>query len=558
MKRLPFALAFMVALSSSAHSAPPRHTALLGRLSKLRKAQVDIRAGVLNAASAIDPSDAHEKRIRDVLYGLSGNELAGAIQTLETLVATSDPAEVERLVKQLAASQDRAIDILQRVLGVMSNLETEIKQEKEEEEGGDMPSDVEDKLDDLMDKLKEFVKEQKKVIESTEDLAKIPVDDFTEEQEEELKKLEATEDKWAKFLKEAASDLSKIPEQDFSNPSMLKELVEIYSEVEMAKDALSKKATEIAVPLEEAGAELAEAMTTHLEKWLPDTPDREKWQMEEPLQDYETPMAELPQELEDLVGELMEEEEDLFDDIEDATSGWSDSLDKGAGWDAMDGPISNMSAQGVTGNRLPNQSEIGGRSGEGRTGKSSGEFVEDQAVGKGGRNTPSRLTPDPFEKGEVKDTSDDPPGGATGGGKMSGSGGEGMEGPVPPDVQRQMQALAGRQAEIRNKAERIALGFKVMNYPPDIMKRTVDMMKQVEGSMRSGRYRNIARRRKVILDGIKGTKSMVSGQMHINRDRSVALPNYLQDEIVDAMGEATPKGYEDLLKGYYQRLAETK
>jgi len=84
------------------------------------------------------------------------------------------------------------------------------------------------------------------------------------------------------------------------------------------------------------------------------------------------------------------------------------------------------------------------------------------------------------------------------------------------------------------------------------------MMKQVEGSMRSGRYRNIARRRKVILDGIKGTKSMVSGQMHINRDRSVALPNYLQDEIVDAMGEATPKGYEDLLKGYYQRLAETK
>jgi len=43
----------------------------------------------------------------------------------------------------------------------------------------------------------------------------------------------------------------------------------------------------------------------------------------------------------------------------------------------------------VTGNRLPNKSEIGGRSGEGRQGKSSGEFVGDEAVGKGGRKTPA-------------------------------------------------------------------------------------------------------------------------------------------------------------------------
>ena len=138
-------------------------------------------------------------------------------------------------------------------------------------------------------------------------------------------------------------------------------------------------------------------------------------------------MAELPGELEDLVGELMEEEEDLFDEMEDAGSSWADSLDKGAGWDAADGPISNMSAKGVTGNRLPNTSEIGGRSGEGRQGKASGEFVGDTAVRKGGRKTPSRLAPDPFVKGQVKDISKDPVGGATGGGKESGVGGEGLE-----------------------------------------------------------------------------------------------------------------------------------
>ena len=78
-------------------------------------------------------------------------------------------------------------------------------------------------------------------------------------------------------------------------------------------------------------------------------------------------MAELPEELEDLIGELLDEEEDLAEDVEDLSSGWADSLDKGAGWSTEDGPISNYSAQGKTGNRSPNKSEISGRSGEGRS-----------------------------------------------------------------------------------------------------------------------------------------------------------------------------------------------
>ena len=188
------------------------------------------------------------------------------------------------------------------------------------------------------------------------------------------------------------------------------------------------------MPLEQLGAEMAKEMTTNIEKWLPDTPDRERWSQEEPLTDdmKEAPMAELPKEMEDIVGKLMEDEEDLFNEMEHASSSWADSLDKGAGWDAMDGPISNNSARGVTGNPLPNTNEIAGRGGEGRQGKSSGEFVGDTAVGKGGRNTPSRLTPDAFVKGQVKNYySKDPVGGATGGGKESGGGARGCTGLCP-------------------------------------------------------------------------------------------------------------------------------
>ena len=56
-------------------------------------------------------------------------------------------------------------------------------------------------------------------------------------------------------------------------------------------------------------------------------------------------MAELPGELQDIVGQLQEQEEDLFDEMEDVSSSTIDSLDKGAGWDAADGPISNNSAR---------------------------------------------------------------------------------------------------------------------------------------------------------------------------------------------------------------------
>lgn len=144
----------------------------------------------------------------------------------------------------------------------------------------------------------------------------------------------------------------------------------------------------------------------------------------------------------------------------------------------------------MTGNRLPNESEIGGRSGEGRQGRSSGEFVSDTAVGKGGRKTPSRLSADPFTKGQVKDLSKDPVGGATGGGKESGAGGEGLEGPVGNRPQRELERLASKQAELRNRAEAVDVKFKVLNYHPTDLKKLMETMTAVERDLKSGNYQS--------------------------------------------------------------------
>jgi hypothetical protein len=328
----------------------------------------------------------------------------------------------------------------------------------------------------------------------------------------------------------------------------------------MAKDALTKKTADIAVPLEQLGAEMAREMTTNIEKWLPDTPDREKWSQEEPLADdmKEAPMAELPKELEDIVGDLMEGEEDLFDEMEDASSSWADSLDKGAGWDAMDGPISNNSARGVTGNRLPNTSEIAGRSGEGRQGKASGEFVGDTAVGKGGRKTPSRLTPDAFVKGQVKDVSKDPTGGATGGGKQSGQGGEGLQGPAPARPQQQMERLAKKQAELRNKAEGVDLKFKVLKYHHTDLSRLLDQMAAVEADLKAGRYQNALRRRDILVSGLDQVKTYLKGEFVVRQDQTANLPTDIQKEILGSMQEPSPAGWEELNRKYFDRLGQAK
>lgn len=524
----------------------------------VRKDQVEIQKAATAVVEALAKAEEEEQRtMRRVVSKLAAGEMLDAVKQADALVKAETLPDQRKATGPLAKTQDRIIDVLRRLLNELRRETAEMLAEMKEKPSKELPPDVQDKLRKLRDKLDEFLKQQKKVIDATSDLAKKPVEDFTEQEKQLLEKLAATEDDWSKFMKEQHTDFSKLPEQDFANPSLLEELIEVQTQIKMAKDALTAKSAEIAVPLEQLGAEMAKEMTTNIEKWLPDTPDREKWSQEEPLTDdmKEAPMAELPKELEDIVGDLMEGEEDLFDEMEDISSSWADSIDKGAGWDAADGPISNMSARGVTGNRLPNTSEIGGRSGEGRSGKSSGEFVGDSAVGKGGRNTPTRLSNDPVMKGQVKDTSKDPMGGATGGGKESGQGGEGLQGPVPDRPQRAMERLAQKQAELRNKAESVDLQFKVMNYHRSDLRKLIDQMGAVEADLRGGRYQNVLRRREIMLDNLGRVKRYVNGEFSVRQDATSNLPTDVQKEILGSMQDASPQGWDRLNQQYFERLS---
>lgn len=526
----------------------------------VRNQQIDIQKTSADLAYSIGDSDQKERRaIRRALNALALGDMLQAVVHSEELMKSDSAEARSKPAGELTASQDHIVEALRAMLDAARQAQADVLAEMKKRPGADLPEETKQKLEDMRAKLDKFLEQQKKVIEATENLAKTPVEDFTEQQEEALKGLAAAEDDWAKFLKDLHSDMSKLPEQDLANSSMAKELIEIQVELKMAEDELLKKSADIAVPIEQLGAEMAEEIKTNIEKWLYEKPDRLKWSQEEPLTDQfkEAPMAELPGELEDMIGELADQEEDLFDEMEDVTSSWADSPDKGAGWDAMDGPISTMSAKGVTGNALPNKSEIGGRSGEGRQGKSSGEFVGDEAVGKGGRKTPSRLTADPYVKGQIKDHSKQAAGGATGGGKESGKGGEGLEGPAPGSPgQREAVRLANKQAALRNKAESIDLQFQVSKFHHTDLKKLIDVMAQVERDLKAGRYQNALRQRRTLAAGLGNVKQYIEGKFEVRQDTTTSLPAQIQKEILGSMRDPSPAGWEEMNRRYFERLSD--
>jgi len=491
--------------------------------------------------------------IQQEIARLFTNEAKTAIDQAQILVTLGAIGQRNKACDELAGSQHKIIEAIQSMLAIMPELVG--KKDKKTTAAADLPPDVQAKLAELKAKLEQFAEGQKKVIEAAKRLTKAPVDIFQEENEKILSELKAAEDNWEKFINEAMADFSKLAEQDFSNPAMLKELLSVKCDVTMAKDALSKKAAEIAVAAAGSAKTKAEKEMDNLEKWLPDEPDRAKWSMEAPAGGQENiEMPDLPDELEDLVGDLLEEEEDLFEEMADVSSKATDSGEKGLGWDALDGPISSMAAKGVTGNQLPNPSEISGRSGEGRQGKSTGEFVEDKAVGKGGRRTPTRLTPEPFSKGEVEDKGSEAEGGSTGGGKISGSGAEGLEGPVPPEIKKDLKRLSGKQASLINKAEQIRAQFKVTDHSNLRLFQAITLMNRVKDDLDKFRYHNALRARKEVVGALQDTAMLLSGDVDVQADVTASMPKYIRDDIADAMNGTLPEEFREVLKQYYHRL----
>src|SRR2546427_13090991 len=125
--------------------------------------------------------------------------------------------------------------------------------------------------------------EQERILKKRKTLADRGPTDLTKEQENILGELAREEADWAKYFEEKLTDISKLPQQDFADSSISRELNEVFQEIQKAADSLYAKKTEMAVPQEQSGLENAKELDHNLERWLPNTPDTTKWNMEDPL-----------------------------------------------------------------------------------------------------------------------------------------------------------------------------------------------------------------------------------------------------------------------------------
>jgi hypothetical protein len=534
------------------------------RVVSIRESQMEVNSATDTLAKELNTArDATVKSKSSDIGKTLAELLAGPMPQVlkladETKTFQKDQAKARGTLQTIETVQTSILNRLMSLLGHVATVDKEKKEEAASLEDNQDNQRLRDQLEETKDKVGEFIKEQKKVIQSTEELEKKAPEDLTEEDKKKLGELAKEEQDWAKYFKEKFTDLSKVPDQDFSNSKLAKEFNEVYQEIQKAAEALQGKNMEIAVRNEEAGLELAEKIETNLEKWLTDTRDTQKWSMEEPQGQFDVPLADIPEELEDIVGELIDEEEKMTEDVQDVSSSWMDSLDKGAGWDAADGNISNMSAKGVTGNRQPNDMEISGRSGEGRSGKSQGQFVEETADGKGGKQTPSRNTQDPYEEGQVDDKSKDPIGGATGGGKTAGVSAQGLRGTPPPATAAKMERLKDMQASLRQEAERVQTKLNAYHLPSSDMAEAVAKMKSIETHLAKGTGFNLRQAHSSVIDSLKETKTVLHYQAKINTERSRDLPKNVRHGILSGMQQKAPVGYQDLMEAYFKSLVEEK
>ncbi len=367
---------------------------------KVHAGQADLRRLMQQTAQTF-PFDENTRVVQKTLEMLALNLAKDAMDLAAAIPLEPAAKQQTKLSADLQGKQRRIISTLKACWRMLNAAPDPTTQPTTRGPAISSPSKP-DAFKKLDEQLKQFMKEQQQILDQTAGLAKKPVDNFDDKDKKLLDELQHGAGEAGCVHAGRRSPISpRTPSRTWPTRRCSRSLCEIYSEVTMAKDALKQKAVEIAVPPEENGLEQAKELESNIEKWLSNTPDRQQWTQEDPPdQNRHARCPSFPRNWRTWSGELLEQQEDLFDQMEDMQRQLAPTRPTRA---SAGMPRTARSptcrAKGVTGNQLPNNNEMDGRSGEGRSGQSQGEFVGDTAIGKGGRNTPTRLDPTPFAQG---------------------------------------------------------------------------------------------------------------------------------------------------------------
>ena len=482
-------------------------------------------------------------------------------ETLELFARATDTfgqsAESERytltLIEETESTEETRLPA-KELADAMDEMREALEKHDPEKENEETKETILDTIDDILQK-------QKEIIPPTKDLLEIPEEQRLIEEKDELERLAQAEDRLLDEIKDFNKFLKDLAPWKFDDPSLVDEFNTIVDNVERAEESLIGNAVEIALDSEEAAIwsleKVEERIESELESWLPDKPDRVKWNLEDAPEDIidELSVVDLPEELEDLIGELIEDEEDVNEETEDLSSNWA-SADIEEGWDVMDGQISNFSAKGKTGNTLPDSTEATGRSGEGRTGKSNGEFVEKYAEYKDDRQTPARMRDEPFENATVMELDNKTPSESTGGGKRSGMGPEGFTGRPPLTLQNKLNRLAEQQAGIRQRAEKLDNQLNNLYLAPKELKSSVEAMKEIEQDLKEFRLTKVLEKQRQSIKDLRTIQKAITDPLSSFAERKKQQRQKDTQAVETVQEEQFPPQYAEALNLYFRSLAE--
>jgi hypothetical protein len=544
-----------VLINQSSPLANPTNVGVIHTLAgQLKTGQAALLQFMLDTVKTFPFTD-EMSTIRQGLSVLSTGDAADAVARASDLTLISAAAAASLPANELHENQINVLNALKALLS-LADSHTAATDSLVAQEGSNFPTNNQDQWRKLQLALQQLEKQQRDVIATSLRLAQKPLSDYDANDKNDLLKAQAIADQWSKFLNQALVDMSNLTEQNQSDASLKDDLAQMNIELAMEANALNNKAVTIATPLEENGLEDAQKLDTHIEQWLLQHPDTDKWEMENPVTQNDVPAPPLPAQLQNMIGQLLQNEEDLTNDMESLGSRWNDSINKGNGWGAQDGPISDMSAQGVTGNNLPRNDEIQGRSGEGREGRASGEMVGATAVGQGGVRTPTRMTGDQFSSGQINDTSNQPPGGATGGGKQSGYGGQGLEGPAPQEMDNDIKRMAGIQAQLLDQTNRLKIQLTASGYNNFKLIEAAVLMQDAGKAMDAYQYQTAMLYQKMAAQDLSTAQVLAGAQAHVsvdNAQQSDKIINKLSDTDMGTL----PNGYADPVKAYFVKLSQS-
>ena len=529
-------------------------TASLADAPALVNRQSDIRRQTMHLVDVMQQQSFPGRTIINDLTELAGGTMVQVVAHLESY---RDAEGLEPRKAHANASlplQDLIIKTLEDIL-VRLNRDSQVRKalRKIKKEQPAEFAKVADQFEKLAKDLQDFLTQIKELDEKYERMPKRPTDELAGEQETELNEAEHRLDRWKKWAKDTVDELAKLPANLTKNTQLTENLNTIFEEIEKKKRPKTK---EIATPLEEGAKMLGTEVLEDLEIWMMDHGDDLRWVMEDPTEGiFKVPPYTLPEELQDWIGDLIEDMDEFDMDADDITGAWGGNMPQ-AGWDIMDGPISVFSAQGKTGNQLPNSSEMTGLSGGGRRGRSSGQMVGSESRALEGRPTPARVTNDPYQEGDIQAGKQLDPRGATGGGKKTGAGRRGLQGGTPPDFVKQNERMTEKQHVLEERMQLLARRFMQAGRPATRVNRALQLLEQAGQNVRDQRYEDAARQRKMALGELRAASIDVDSAVNLSLQQARHLPPNLRRQISAGMQQAIPEGYEDLVAQYYKRLSQ--